>query len=88
VGSGEGSSAGLSLGGADAVGLGTGDTGTGASADGVTSRSSKFGSGNGAGFWTPAIASSMKSFQIAAGIVPPNTSGTPSMFTSGICPLG
>jgi hypothetical protein len=35
-----------------------------------------------------AIAASMKSFQIAAGIVPPNTWGTPSTFSSGICPCG
>ena len=39
------------------------------------------------GVW-PSIATDMKSCQIAAGIVPPNTEGTPSMFSSGTSPCG
>jgi len=36
----------------------------------------------------PTIATDMKSCQIAAGIVPPYTEGTPSTFSSGISPCG
>ena len=35
-----------------------------------------------------AVACTMKSCQIPAGIVPPKTSGTPSTFSSGISPCG
>ena len=83
VGDGEGSSLGEGLG----SGLGDGGGGIGASAEGVTVCRSNEGSGNATAF-LPCIAISMKSFQIAAGMVPPKTSGTPSMFSSGICPFG
>ena len=68
-------------------GLGEGGGGSGASADGVTVCWSKDGGGNAVGS-LPSIATFMKSCQIAAGIVPPKTSGTPSTFSSGICPCG
>jgi len=78
---------GSSLGEGLGSGLGAGGGGSGASAEGVTVCCSKEGSGKEIAF-LPCIAVSMKSFQIAAGIVPPNTCGTPSMFSRGICPLG
>ena len=80
---GDGSSLGEGVG----EGLGDGGGGSGASADGVTVCPSKDGSWKEIAF-LPCMAISMKSFQIAAGIVPPNTWGTPSMFTSGIWPFG
>ena len=79
VGDGDGSTLGEGLG----SGLGAGGGGIGASAEGVTVCWSKEGSGNATASF-PCIAISMKSFQIAAGIVPPKTSGTPSMFSRGI----
>jgi hypothetical protein len=82
-GEGEGSSLGDGVG----SGLGDGGGGIGASAEGVTVCPSKDGSGNSTAFLF-AIAISMKSFQIAAGMVPPYTCGTPSMFSRGICPFG
>jgi len=87
LGDGDGEGDGTWLGEGLGEGLGDGGGGMGASAEGVTVCPSKDGSGNESDL-LPRMAISMKSFQIAAGIVPPKTCGTPSMFTRGICPLG
>jgi hypothetical protein len=85
-GDGDGEGDGFTLGEGRGEGLGDGD-GIEAAAEGVTVCPSKDGSGNEAARF-PSIAISMKSFQIAAGMVPPKTRGTPWMFSSGICPFG
>jgi hypothetical protein len=79
---------------ADSVAEGVGETvcageGTGDGTDtvGPSVYPSKLGTGNDSGVM-PSIATDMKSCQIAAGIVPPYTEGTPSTFSSGISPWG
>ena len=72
VGDGVGSGDGSSLGDGFGVGLGDGGAGIGASAEGVTVCPPKDGVANETAF-LPCMAISMKSCQIAAGIVPPKT---------------